>query len=353
MATCHPLRHPAIWLGPLVVVLVAATAFDACAQPPRRGGGGGRRPGGPGGGRAPAAGGVRPGAGNNPGPGRPGNVVPGPAAGNPRPERIDGGRPADRARTIEGRPATGSRDVESFLDAKPGGPDAAARKAIDPDTAKARAESMQASLEGRTQPFTPAWYAEHPGAWQYTHPHAEWWAVAGAVSLTRWLGYPVQGGVAVPASGTAATTGTAPEDAAAPSSAADEATDATPTSDGDAADDAPPSDLEWLPLGVYAVAPAGAAHTQIVQQLAVNRGGEIRGNSYDAISNATQPISGSIDRTTRSATWTVGKPGGAVFETTLDVLMKSPGGVRVKSGRAVQEWEMVRMEKPGDGDAAP
>jgi hypothetical protein len=106
-----------------------------------------------------------------------------------------------------------------------------------------------------------------------------------------------------------------------------------------------------MPLGVFATSPKGASQAHVYQQLAVSKQGELKGNYYDAISNAVQPITGSIDRETRKATWAIGTQGGATFETTLDALVQTPSTVTMKSGSSSQEWELVQMEKPA-GDAA-
>jgi len=218
-----------------------------------------------------------------------------------------------------GRPAAaaGPRGVEDFIGAKP----AAAR----PAASQARVDSMQAALAGRTQPFTGAWYAEHPNAWRYTHPYADWWVVAGAAGLGSWLGYSIAA-----SSATATSTTTTTADATASASAATAA--------------APPTDLEWMPLGVFAVAPKGTEQAHIYQQLAVSRKGELKGNSYDAVSDAVQPITGTIDRDSRKATWKVGT--GATFETTLDALVTTPSTVTMKAGSTPQTWDLVRMAKP-------
>lgn len=298
------------------------------------------RPGGGGGGRS----GPEPAAGGRGGPG---------AATRPAPDRAEPGRAepgrAEAGRAIDGgaanRPAPGTRDVESFLNTKPAA-GAAAKPAADPSTAKSRAESAQSSfqtaMEGRTQPFTPAWYSEHPDAWQYTHPHADLWAVAGVVGLTNWLGYPA---TATPTTAATSTTVAGTEAAAA----------ATVTStDGNASNAvALPPDLEWMPLGVYATGPKDAAQAHVYQQLAVSKQGELKGNYYDSITNTTQPVSGSIDRETRKASWKVGGKGGATFETTLDALMKTPSDVTMKSGSATHEWELVQVQKPDDKAAKP
>jgi len=224
-----------------------------------------------------------------------------------------------------GRPAgaAGPRGVEDFIGAKP----AAAR----PAASQARVDSMQAALAGRTQPFTGAWYAEHPNAWRYTHPATDWWVVAGAAGLGTWLGYSVATSTAT-SSATATTTTTAT------------GTTASARASATAAASAPPADLEWLPLGVFAVAPQGTEQAHIYQQLAVSRKGELKGNSYDAVSDAVQPITGTIDRETRKAAWKVGT--GATFETTLDALLEPPSTVAMKAGTMSQTWDLVRMEKP-------
>jgi len=299
------------------------------------------RPGGGGGGRS----GPEPAAGGRGGPG---------AATRPAPDRAEPGR-AEAGRAIDGgaanRPAPGTRDVESFLNTKPAA-GAAAKPAADPATAKSRAESAQSSfqtaMEGRTQPFTPAWYSEHPDAWQYTHPHADLWAVAGVAGLTNWLGYP-----AAATSATAATSTTVAAAIATTTAAGTEATATATSTDGNASSAAAPPDLEWMPLGVYATGPKDAAQGHVYQQLAVSKQGELKGNYYDSITNTTQPVSGSIDRETRKASWKVGGKGGATFETTLDALMKTPSDVTMKSGGAEHEWELVQVQKPDDKAAKP
>lgn len=233
---------------------------------------------------------------------------------------IDGGRPGT---------AAGKGSVEDFIGAKP----AAKAKST---TAQGRVDSMQAALQGRTQPFTADWYAEHPGAWQYTHPYAGWWGVGGTAGLAAWLGY----SIGASSSTTGATTtavATSTEGTAAASATATAAATGEPATE-------PPADLEWMPLGVFATGPKGTADAHIYLQLAVSRKGEIKGNYYDAVSDATQVVSGSIDRDTRKAAWTVGK--GARFETTLDALTQTPSDVTMKTGGATQTWELVQMKQP-------
>ena len=54
--------------------------------------------------------------------------------------------------------------------------------------AQNKASSLQANFSSKNESFSPAWYADHPGAWQYTHPHADAWAIAGIGAAAAWLG---------------------------------------------------------------------------------------------------------------------------------------------------------------------
>ncbi len=305
VASIHHLRCWVILVAcaGMLAAPVAAFARPGAGGGPGRAGGGGPGPGSRGPGPGDAGRGV-----GAPGPGAAGRGVGAPGPG------VGVGGPAGAGPAAAARPA-GPRDVENFIGAKP----------VDRSAAQTRVNSMQATMQGRTQPFTAAWYTEHPNAWQYTHPNANWWAVAGVAGVSGWLGYAV-------GSSTAATT-----------TAAAAAT--TTTAAATAASAAPPADLDWMPLGVYASSPQAAAQAHIYQQLAVSRKGEIKGNYYDSVSDAVQPVTGAIDRDTRKATWTVGAKG-ATFETTLDALLEPTSTASMRSGAGTQTWELVQMEKP-------
>ena len=47
----------------------------------------------------------------------------------------------------------------------------------------------------------------------------------------------------------------------------------------------------------------------LFMQLAVNKDGVIRGNYYNALSDATVPVYGQVDKKTQRAAWTVGDSG--------------------------------------------
>lgn len=320
----------AVGLAVLGMLCGPMTAAAAPGGRGGRGGAGGGRGAGPGGGGGAVRGPSVPGR-AGPGPGTGSSVGPGQGRGVDGGPRTDIGRPVEQGRPVDaGRPGgPASRgSVEDFIGAKP----AAKAKST---TAQGRVDSMQAALQGRSQPFTADWYAEHPNAWRYTHPYAGLWGVAGTAGLAAWLGYSIGAGSSSAATSTATTTteGTATESSASAEATASAETPAEP-----------PADLEWMPLGVFATGPKGVEHAHIYLQLAVSRAGEIKGNYYDAVSDATQPVTGSIDRETRKATWSVGK--GATFATTLEALTQTPSDVTMKTGSVTQTWELVAMEQP-------
>lgn len=215
------------------------------------------------------------------------------------------------------------RDVNDFL----GTPNASGERARTA-ASQAHVDSVRASLDGRQQPFSAGWYTDHPGAWQYTHPHADMWAAASAASLTGWLGYPVVVGTPVVAPGVAVPPAAIPP-AVDPNAAANAA--------------APPDDQEWMPLGVFATAPQGAGEAHIFQQLAVNRQGQLQGNYYDSIANAVQPLNGKIDKDTRKVAWAVGN-NGAKFQTTLDDILQPNGLLTMQTGNSKQAWTLAKMD---------
>ncbi len=266
---------------------------------------------------------ARPGAGAGRSPGRAGPGVGAPGAGV-RP----GAGPGVGAPGAGVRPGAGPanvRSVENFIAVKPAAKSAAASQ---------RTGQLKTSLNGIDQPFTASWYAAHPSAWRYVHPYANVWGVVGVVRLSSWLGYSAQAGSVESTQASVATA------------------DGTQSVLAEAQNPAPPQDLEWMPLGVYAAAPAGTAPANAFIQLAVGRDGTLQGNYIDTISDQSTAIVGSIDKESRKASWAVGKSKNAVrFETTLDGLMDEASQAVVQSAAGRQQtWDLVRLSQPTDSD---
>ena len=174
------------------------------------------------------------------------------------------------------------------------------------------------------QPFTPAWYAQHPTAWQVTHPHADAAAVATTAAVATWLGV----AYGPTTTSTVVIEGTIyAEQPSTTEQYTEQSTDgeldpsgATPIAD----------DAEWMPLGIFDLKPDTQAEATRVIQLAVNRDGEIRGTYYDQIGDGVGNIRGTVDKQKLQAVWTVGETGRVVFEIPLAELSKPDGKVTVR-----------------------
>ncbi|MEX2113337.1 MAG: hypothetical protein WD845_09140 [Pirellulales bacterium] len=210
--------------------------------------------------------------------------------------------------------------------------------------AQNKVSQLQANFSSKNEPFSPAWYADHPGAWQYTHPHADAWAVAGIGATAAWLG--IGAGYAAADDGTYYTSDDSTTDQ---EPAADDATQ--PEQPQDAAQLAAagakdvPNDTQFLPLGVFALAPQGHNDATAVVQLSVTKDGILRGSYCDLISDQGQTIFGAIDKQSRRAAWTIGPGGKAVFDTTLDNLTQADGQVALEFASGdVKQYTLARFE---------
>jgi hypothetical protein len=191
-------------------------------------------------------------------------------------------------------------------------------------SAQNKVSQLKTNFTAANQPFTPAWYANHPGAWQYTHPHADAWAVATAGTAAAWLG------LAAVTGGTVYTAETADE-------TADDADDSASDDNSVAGD--------YLPLGVFALAPKSEKDASALVQLAVNKQGVVRGNYYDVLTGQTQPVAGTLDKQTQRATFKAVPSGNVTFETSLASLTQPAGTVTLKfDGGQAKQWTLARFD---------
>jgi hypothetical protein len=190
--------------------------------------------------------------------------------------------------------------------------------------------------------FTPDWYAKHPQAWRPAQAPADWWKTADVATIIAWLGQPVG------AAGTAADDAGSVATAGGTDVAADGLRSVLVLPAGHQ-NGAGPADVDWLPLGVFAVAPpgvtqeSGQAHNY--QQLAVDRQGTIKGNFYDTISGTVQPITGTVDRATLTASWTVGT-NGSRFTAPMRAFAGQPRTVSMSTGGQPRDLELVPTQRP-------
>ena len=207
------------------------------------------------------------------------------------------------------------------------------------------AQNAVNDVKNGSQPFTAQWYADHPNAWQYTHPHADAWAAATATGVAAWLGWNAYGNSGY---GTSYSTTYIEEQPA------DESYDDSYASTDDLADDDYAADdqseaaqdgtSKWLTLGVYAVQSTNGEPASRYLQLAVNRQGELRGVYYDEISGSSQNLSGRIDQSTQVATWSLDSNQAITFRANLSDLTQSTGTVEVTQTSGTQQWRIAREQ---------
>jgi hypothetical protein len=108
-----------------------------------------------------------------------------------------------------------------------------------------------------------------------------------------------------------------------------------------------PADGDWLPLGVFALTRPDQTKSDVSIQLALNRAGVIRGNYTDTATNQTQPVHGSVAKTTQRVAFTVGDNTTNVVETGLYNLAKDEAPALIHFGKdRTEQWLLVRMKKP-------
>lgn len=107
--------------------------------------------------------------------------------------------------------------------------------------------------------------------------------------------------------------------------------------------------VEWMPLGVFAIAEEGAEDTGMMVQLAVSKEGILAGTFFNEIANTSRPIEGMVDRESQRAAWKFadGKNADIVMETGVVNLTKDEATALVHLDKATtQSWLMVRLPAP-------
>lgn len=202
---------------------------------------------------------------------------------------------------------------------------------LEPGTLADQGRDAAQNLANQPQPFTPAWYAQHPNAWHVTHPYANEAAlVATTAAVTAWLTTPYR--VATPTTVSSTSSYPVPvETSSAPVAGvpAEEQTD-QPADQGAPAGPAPEDAANWMDLGVFTLVPASSGPATRMFQLAVHHDGTLRGSLYDRLTESVTPLAGKVDDETLQATWSAeGTAGGAQFAEAVQHLTQPQGVVTV------------------------
>lgn len=199
--------------------------------------------------------------------------------------------------------------------------------------------------------FTPAWYRAHSYAWV-----APRWGYANYWLAPAWPTVSVYCGITAPpivydyGSNVVINNNYIYNNGAQVASTEDYAAQATQFAN--LGREAKPTDEEeWDSLGVFGMIQGDEKTAQNIFQLAINKKGIIRGNYYDAISDSSLPVYGSVDKKTQRAAWSIGDKKTVVFEAGLNNLTQEQTTILVHYGKEkTQQMELVRLEEPKDVD---
>ncbi|HET6574654.1 MAG TPA: hypothetical protein VFG68_13690 [Fimbriiglobus sp.] len=108
-----------------------------------------------------------------------------------------------------------------------------------------------------------------------------------------------------------------------------------------------PKQGEWQQLGVFAMVGEGEEKSTNLFQLAINKQGVIAGEYYNALTDTTEPVYGSVDAKTQRAAWTVADRKFPVYEAGIANLTKDETTMLVHfSKEKAQQFTLVRIQKP-------
>lgn len=91
----------------------------------------------------------------------------------------------------------------------------------------------------------------------------------------------------------------------------------------------------------------GETRATNIFQLAVNKAGMIRGEYYNALTDTTEPVYGSVDKKTQRAAWTVADRKTPVYEAGIANLTRDETTMLVHySKENSQQFALVRIQQP-------
>ncbi len=108
------------------------------------------------------------------------------------------------------------------------------------------------------------------------------------------------------------------------------------------------AEMEWLPLGVFALTAEGVNASSMYLQLAVSKDGVIAGTFYNESTGVTHPVEGMVDEKTQRAVWRAGDGTNAnlVMETGIDNLTQDQAPVLVHFGpEQTQNALLIRLDE--------
>lgn len=110
-------------------------------------------------------------------------------------------------------------------------------------------------------------------------------------------------------------------------------------------------EVEWMPMGVYAIAAEDATDSGMMIQLAVSKEGIMAGTLFNDTTDSSRPVEGMVDRDSQRVAikFSDGKNEDFVMETGLANLTEEESNCMVHFGAdRTETWMMVRMPEPDE-----
>lgn len=268
------------------------------------------------------------------------------------------------------RPATGAKD--GTKDERPQTTGTSSRREGTPNVAPeaprpAALSAAVAATWGEEVPFGASWRKRHPEAWNAESRDAAVTLAAATEEIPTAAERPAPSPdeEAAPRSVLASGEGPAlllfpPEDAVPAAPARPRAAGATDGTvsvlarDPDAVAREPEGALaatlaaegtpEWLALGTFAALPPGSDETtapHVFLEVFVHRDGSVRGNCYDALSDAVHALDGKMDKGTGTVSWRVGK--GPEFSVPAEELAEGRAEATLRGRGSPRPWTLISL----------
>ena len=113
--------------------------------------------------------------------------------------------------------------------------------------------------------------------------------------------------------------------------------------------DVQPDDVEWLPLGVFALTEkeGSAEDSTLFIQLAISKEGIIAGSFQNTATDTAFEVEGTIDTKSQRAAWAPVGESWPIMETGIQNLTENETGalIHFEDGQT-QQWTMVRLDEP-------
>ena len=118
--------------------------------------------------------------------------------------------------------------------------------------------------------------------------------------------------------------------------------------------DVQPTDVEWMPLGVFALSDndGSAEDSTLFLNLAISKQGIIAGTFQNTATDKSFEVEGTIDQKTQRAAWGPVGESWPIMETGIYNLTENEAGalVHFEDGQT-QQWTLFRMDDEGSNNA--